>query len=431
MAATPLTIQILKQLALVLVMALALIAHALVGGGIAHANTLPNPYHAFQLADATPDNQLSLLGDRFRIDDHVDEVTMIFFRDPKSRPVVLILPDGSKWYATRHPAHVQWETGEGFDQVRIEAPMRGPWQVSGALRPESRLMIISDLQFHAEPLPEFIFRGERLPITGSFTEAGEAIEQRDFRSAIELELYLVSTNEEEFENFGLNPRLVGDFLDDGRGLDARGRDGIFTGEVEFKVPSGRYLPSYRAVTPLYQRTFEQQPIQVVELPVKASVQVAEIQDQPHQLQFEINDDYFDRRDLIIRGHVEYPNGERQLIDISTAQGDSLIEHIPNYVHGIFTVRTTLYATTQHDVREIVAQLGELEFTARQPEPPGPTEDELMRQRMAEREAQAIAQVEEHQAAQRRKLWIVVGIVGVNLLLVLGWVAIAWRRHKAK
>lgn len=393
------------------------------------AKSLPNPYHAFKLADATPDNQLSLLGDRFRIDDHVDEIIMVFLRDPGSRPVVLILPDGSKWYSTRHPQHVQWETGDGFDQVRIQAPMRGPWQVSGALRPESRIMVISDLQFHAEPLPEYIFRGERLPVTGVFTEARKTIEQRDFRNAIEVELYLVSTNEEEYENFGLNPRLVGSFLDDGRGMDARGRDGVFTGEVKFLVPSGRYLPSYRAVTPLYQRTFEQPPIQVVELPVQALVSVAKTQEQSHRLQFTVDDTYFDSRDVVIRGHVEYPNGERQLIDISTAQGDSLNVDIPNSVNGIFTLRTTLYATTKHDVREIIAQIGELEFTARPPEPLGPTDDELMRQRIAEREAEALAQVAEHRAAQRRQLWSVGGIVGVNLLLVLVWVLIAWRRQR--
>ena len=41
-------------------------------------------------------NGIKLLQNRFRIDYKVDEITMIFFREFGSTPVVLIEPDGSK-----------------------------------------------------------------------------------------------------------------------------------------------------------------------------------------------------------------------------------------------------------------------------------------------------------------------------------------------
>lgn len=389
---------------------------------------LPNPYDAFRLADMTPDSQLPLLGDRFRIDDHIDEITMVFFRQTQSRPVVLILPDGSKWYSSRHPEHVRWESGPGFDQVRIQNPMRGPWQVSGELRSESRLMVISDLTFQADPLPELIFRGERLAVTGRFSEAGEPIEQRDFRNAIEMQMYLVSTNSEKEENFGLNPRLVGEFVDDGRGLDARARDGEFTGEIDFSVPTGSYIPSYRAHTPLYQRTFEQPPIRITRLPVTTNVDVSEVAERSHRLEFSINDAYFDPADIVLRGEVEFPNGEVQLIDIRTKQGDSLVQRIPNYVTGLFSVRATLYATSRHDGREIVAQLDDYEFISRQPEPQGPSDEELMQQRLAEREAAAVARIEAEQQAQRSQVRMLMMIIAFNLLLATSWIVwLLWRK----
>lgn len=406
---------------------------ALLWLGAAHADeTLPNPYQAFSLADMTPDNQLPLLGDRFRIDDHIDEITMVFFRDPQSRPVVLILPDGSKWYSSRHPDAVQWETGPRFDQVRIESPMRGPWQVSGELRSESRLMVISDLKFHAEPLPELVFQGENLAVTGTFSEAGSPIEQRDFRNAIEMDMHLVSTNQEQYENFGINPRHVGSFVDDGRDRDARARDGVFTGDIAFNVPSGEYIPSYHARTPLYQRTFEQAPIMVAELPLDIDVQIAAQEGRAHRLEFAIDKDYFDPDDIVIRGDVEFPNGEIQRLDIRTGEGDSLHQRIPNYVYGSFKVQVRLYGTSLQDQREIEAQVATYEFIARPPEPPGPTAEEVAAQRAAEREAEMEARVASEQAALKQQRYMLVAIIAVNLLLVGGWIwFLLWRRKKAR
>ena len=452
--------------------------------GAAVAETLPSPYDAFRMVDAAPAHQIPLLGDRFRIDDHIDEITMVFFRDPTSRSVVLILPDGSKWYSTRHPEQVEWETGPGFDQVKIKTPMRGPWQVSGDLRAESRLLVMSDLQFNAEPLPNRVYQGERLPITGAFTEAGQPIEQRDFRSAIELALYLVSTNEEQYENFDLNPRQVGHFKDDGRDLDARARDGIFTGAIDFNVPTGAYIPSYRATTPLYQRNFEQSPIYVSELPITVEVEQGGGEQPVHQVRFVADEYYVDPEDLIIRGEIVFPNGERQLIDRSTARGEPLVVSVTSSSYGTFTVRTTLYATARRDGREIVAQMQDVGFSVR---PPAREPDmgagasinrpddrqidtpatERPRQARAEGQAdihaepqagpqaegradfhaepQAEPQALEGSAAtatprpnnnandisssQLPPHWIIALIVATNLLLVLIWFIIMWRRRR--
>lgn len=396
------------------------------------ADSLPNPYDAFRLAEMTPDNQLPLLGDRFRIDDHVDQITMVFFRAPQSRPVVLILPDGSKWYSSRHPEHVRWETGPGFDQVRIESPMRGPWQVSGELRPESRLMVLSDLNFHAESLPELVFQGERLGVTGSFTEAGEPIEQRDFHQAIEMEMHLVSTNQQQYENFGINPRQVGSFVDDGRGLDARARDGVFTGEIAFDVPPGEYIPSYHARTPLYQRTFEQAPIMIAALPVTIDVQISAQEGRSHRLHFSIDEQYFDPDDVVIRGDIEFPNGEIQRMDIRTGEGDRLEQRIPNYVFGSFSVRARLYGTSLHDQRELEAQLASYEFLTRPPEPPGPSAEALAAERAAQLEQEMQARILTEQAALQQQRYMLIAIIAVNLLLVGGWIwFLLWRRKKVR
>jgi uncharacterized protein (TIGR03503 family) len=400
-------------------------------GAWANPETLPNPYKAFSLVDQPSDSQLPLLGDRFRIDDQIESITLVMFRAAGTDPLVLIRPDGSKLYSARHPEHVEWRTGNDYDQVRIEDPMRGPWQVSGALLPESRIMVISDLKFHAESLPETVFEGERLPVQGSFTEAGEPIEQRDFANVMQVEMRVVSTNDPEQENFGVTPRTLGEFADNGRGLDAQARDGVFTGEVTFNVPTGAYIPSYRAETPLYRRTFEQAPIMVRKLPVEITVHPGEAEQEPHVMQINVDTQQVRADDIVLRGQVEYPNGEIQLVEIQTAQGDRLRESIPNYVYGSFIVTLELFATTL-DGREFSAQLAAYEFLARQPAPAGPSEEALAAARAEERRAEQQARLEAEKQALREQRLLLLAIVGGNLLLVGGWVGyLLWRRKTVK
>lgn len=49
------------------------------------------------LSDLPTKNQISLFDNRFRIDDKVDEITLLLFRRRGSASVVLVKPDGSKF----------------------------------------------------------------------------------------------------------------------------------------------------------------------------------------------------------------------------------------------------------------------------------------------------------------------------------------------
>mgnify|MGYP006148303009 FL=1 len=48
------------------------------------------------LSDLPTKNQISLFDNRFRIDDKVEEITLLLFRRRGSASVVLVKPDGSK-----------------------------------------------------------------------------------------------------------------------------------------------------------------------------------------------------------------------------------------------------------------------------------------------------------------------------------------------
>ena len=45
-------------------------------------------------------NEIPLLDNRFRIDSHIDEITLLFFRKPGTPAVILVRPDGGKYAVT-------------------------------------------------------------------------------------------------------------------------------------------------------------------------------------------------------------------------------------------------------------------------------------------------------------------------------------------
>ena len=151
------------------------------------------------------ENSIKLLQNRFRIDYNVKEVSMIFFREYGSAPVVLVRPDGSKLFQGRvDETNVKWFDADTFDMITIENPMPGPWQAVGQVNPASRVMVISDIKLHATSLPSILFSGEILKSTAYLTNGGEKIDNQQFRDVVELSIEFVSANDPNYDNFGAN-----------------------------------------------------------------------------------------------------------------------------------------------------------------------------------------------------------------------------------
>ena len=65
-------------------------------------------------------NDIKLLDNRFRLDYEVEEVTMVFFREYGSAPVVLVRPDGSKIFQYKAIGQqVTWFDSPTYDMINI------------------------------------------------------------------------------------------------------------------------------------------------------------------------------------------------------------------------------------------------------------------------------------------------------------------------
>ncbi|WP_040502651.1 TIGR03503 family protein [Idiomarina xiamenensis] len=386
---------------------------------------------AFKMFGDIGNNQLPFEGKRFRIDYQVDDISLVFFRERNSAPIILVLPDGSKWYEAKHPLDkVTWYSDETFDMVNIKQPPPGPWQVVGTLSQQSKAMVVTDVQFHAEPLPPRVFRGEKLKTTGYLTNGDDAVETSAFEDAVRLDVLFVSSNNPEYSNFGVDPARVGSFTDDGKGLDEKPGDGVFTGEFNLRLEEGEYVPTYRVMTPLYNRSEEAQPIVVEASPVTMEIKQAENPQQDHQLQISVANDRLQADSIVLTGTTLFPNGERREFTTPAMQAPPYSIAIPNLAFGRYLVRAELFATTT-DGREIQLKLDDFQFITREIAPQ-PSKEQLAEQKRQQQLAEQQALAEQRAAEEAAATRGIVIVVMVNLSILLAAIGfVVWRRRKAR
>lgn len=313
-------------------------------------------------------NSIELLQNRFRIDYKVDEITMVFFRDFGSPPVVLVRPDGSKIFqSSADGENVFWFDSSTYDMISIKNPTPGPWQAVGQITPDSRVMVISDLALHADTLPNIIFSGEILKQTAYLTNNGEPIDYTVFRDVVELTISLSSTNNPNFNNFGANTEIVAFFEDNGKGMDERPLDGIFTGQFNLAIADGEWIPTFTVSTPMFTREQVDQNIMLLANPIKVGVELDGGGDGYHKLKVDAQREYVDMSTLLIDGKVRFPNGDIQNFSITDMSADIREYLIVNYEFGVYRVKLTAYGNTT-DGREFILDVPEFSFLSEEPEP---------------------------------------------------------------
>ena len=211
-----------------------------------------------------------LLDNRFRVDHGADEITLVIHRQLGTAPAIVVRPDGSKLYVHSLPANVEWLDEPSFDIITIAAPMPGPWQIIGNIDKSNQIEILSDLQLEVEDFPHTFYRGERLKIRANLVNYGEKLNLEAFRRNTALRLFMhrrgIRLASMEAITSGTE---LGQFYDNGTGLDEYPGDGDFTGEVTTDVEPGRYQFFIMARNESFTRMRVQE-VRVLHAPLKTT-----------------------------------------------------------------------------------------------------------------------------------------------------------------
>lgn len=205
--------------------------------------------HLFEAA--APRDSLPLKDNRFYVDGTVTELTVLAFRAGDGAPTTLVLPDDARETAST-AARLdgwRWDDEGGRDLITIENPPTGEWQIDGALDPDNRAMIVTDLKIRGSTMPSRIYPGETVEGEVFFTDGDRQITRRQF-----LEQMDVTIGDEDMQGQSLMDMSLND---DGMEPDVLGGDGHFSYLLERDYERGQYGFVARAVAPTFQRQWRQ------------------------------------------------------------------------------------------------------------------------------------------------------------------------------
>ncbi|MBY6188675.1 TIGR03503 family protein [Marinobacter hydrocarbonoclasticus] len=360
-----------------------------------------------------------LLDNRFRIDHAVESVTILVQRRDGSAPVVVVKPDGSKWYAHRHPDSVSWNVANNSDLIRIAHPTPGPWQLVGEVVDGSELRMMTDVVLRHDPLPERVYRGERVKLTAELLGDDERIVMRDFEKQLDWRMHISSANRPGDESFGAGPFMIGAYRDTGKGLDETPHDGIFTSDLNFNYPAGLYRYKMEVSNEVFHRELTGE-IEILPQPVR--IALSELPDgKTNHSELAITlEPEVSPADLHLDMTIETPDQNRyQLVVTPTEPVQTLT--LP-MVSGFGNYRIAGQAAgTRFDGVEFFIALPELAFYVAPPPPPPLSQEELA--------AIALREAQEREASARTRVIWTVAAINVLLLVIGGAILIIWRKRQ--
>ncbi|WP_076413737.1 TIGR03503 family protein [Shewanella sp. UCD-KL12] len=373
------------------------------------------------IANVVSSSEASVLKNRFRIDHMVDSVTLFIQRQYGSAPVVIVLPDGSKWYASRHPEQVQWVDGLSGDMVTIEKPMPGPWQLIGRVVEGSTIQKISKLGIRVEPLPQPLFQGERVKVTAHLLGDEQRLRMAGLDYLVEWTARFISEHLPGDENFASGTLIVGSYKDHGEGLDERPDDGIFTGKINLNQPWGHYTFQVKVRNNVFTRESTHK---FVLSPIPIEIDVIEPEDPltgRYKLFIKVNEEVVQLADTHLDLELVGPAGLQLPITqngLALAQTEIALPEVSDF--GSYRIKGVAASTTTSG-REIILSLPEKFFNLIEPPKPPPSAEELA----------AVAAKKAAIAEKKAKDDAIFWIITVNLvLLILGTLLLLiWRKRR--
>ncbi|HBC3424650.1 TIGR03503 family protein [Vibrio parahaemolyticus] len=386
-------------------------------------------------AFAASESAMSLLDNRFRVDPTIEQITFLVYREQSSQPVVLVRPDGKKYYAWGSYDNVRWYQEPSLDIISVDNPMPGPWQAVGKVTPKNNIRLISHLKLSTDVFPNRLYNGEALKFTARLTSDDKPLVLRDFLDRVNLRVTFtkfVENEDELIKEARPVPMIIGEFSDDGRGLDEQAGDGVFTVQLSIEVEPGKYRARITSGNGVFLRA-QEQVILVYPNPVSRTFIQSRSPEKPHQLVVSGEQGMIAPGSIAVNieqnapdGFITYSQGQVSLDGMKTTLN---LDNDPEL--GKYSWRGEIFATDFATQRALVFPIQEQTFSvvdevdleaARIAK-----EAELAEQRRIEMEKRIIAERE----AERKRSMIIIAVGNVVMLLIAIVAWIVWRKLKAK
>ncbi|NOH63540.1 TIGR03503 family protein [Vibrio sp. RE88] len=381
------------------------------------------------------ESSMSLLDNRFRVDPTIKQITFVIYRAERSRPVVLVRPDGKKYYAWRSPDNVRWYQESSMDIISIDNPMPGPWQAIGKVTPKNKIILISHLELSTDTVPARLFQNEQIKFTARLTSDGKPLVLRDFLERVKLMVTFTKYVENEealIKEAKPIPYTIGEFADDGRGLDEVAGDGVFTVSLNISPEPGKYRVRITSGNGVFLRAQEQE-VLIYPTPIETTFIQSREEGKDHQVVFSGEQGMIQPGTLAAQIEHKAPdNREISAAESASEESEKVVLTIPyNGEIGNYSWMGQVFATEMGSGRPLAfpikehtySVLEEIDFaeTRRLQE-----EERMMQQKLME-EMRLIQMREE----KRTRTFIMIGVGNVVMIILGLAVWFVMRKLRAK
>ncbi|EEX93081.1 hypothetical protein VIOR3934_13947 [Vibrio orientalis CIP 102891 = ATCC 33934] len=387
------------------------------------------------LSYSAEESSMSLLDNRFRVDPSIKQITFVIYRAKSSQPVVLVRPDGKKYYAWRSPDNVRWYQESSMDIISIDNPMPGPWQAIGKVTPKNKIKLISHLELSTDKMPNRLYLGESIKFNARLTSNGQPLVLRDFLDRVKLKVTFTKFIENEetlVKEARPIPEVIGEFADDGRGLDEVAGDGIFTVLLPVSSEPGKYRVRITSGNGVFLRAQEQE-VLVYPQPLLSTFIQSRVVGTPHKVVIS------GEQGMILPGsisaHIEHngPDGDKVTVQGSAqAESNKLELEIPNSENnGNYSWSGKAFATEMGSERPLIFEITEHTYSVVEEVDLAETRrlqelERIQQQKMLE-EMQLLQMREEKKT--RTMIFIGVGNIVVLILGLVVWFVMGKLRAK--
>ncbi|MCZ4294476.1 TIGR03503 family protein [Vibrio sinaloensis] len=374
------------------------------------------------LGYAAEGTSMSLLDNRFRVDPSIKQITFVIYRAQSSQPVVLVRPDGKKYYAWRSPDNVRWYQEPSMDIVSIDNPMPGPWQAIGKVTPKNKIKLISHLELSTDTLPTRLYQGESIKFNARLTSDNQPLVLRDFLDRVKLKVTFtkyVENEESLVKEARPLPEVIGEFADDGKDLDEVAGDGIFTVALPITSEPGKYRVRITSGNGVFLRAQEQE-VLVYPSPLLATFIQSREEMSPNLIVFAGEQGMI--KPGSIAGHVEHtsPNGALTTVQGSAGEeSNKLTLEIPYSADlGLYAWHGKAFATEMGSERPLIFPISEHTYSVVEEVDIAETRRLQEEERLKQQKLLEEIQMMEMREAKRTRTMILIG-VGNLVVLILG------------
>ncbi|WP_421851667.1 VWA domain-containing protein [Marinomonas sp.] len=148
-------------------------------------------------SQASPSDELPFDGNRFTVDDAIQELTLVVFHENGIQPHI-VKPDGTLLSLVSNK-NVSVSTSDHYTLITIRAPSSGEWQVNNVDIDRSSIRVITDLSAQATPVAPVIFQNEPIYSTVALFQKDKVIKDDKILSLLNVKQTLVRLSGEQKE----------------------------------------------------------------------------------------------------------------------------------------------------------------------------------------------------------------------------------------